>query len=127
MKRGRKMKRKFSLLTLFFVLTTSAYAEHEKFNYNSQKPITCTTPERVKDVLGNMLGELPYFQGEGTAPALDGKSFIKTKLIISVNLETGTFSVVEMLNEYTMCVIAGGEKFQFNSPPTNKTNISLEK
>ena len=126
MKRGRQMKRIFSLLTLFFVLTTSAYAEHEKFNYNSQKPITCTTPERVKDVLGNMLGELPYFQGEGTAPALDGKSFIKTKLIISVNLETGTFSVVEMLNEYTMCVIAGGEKFQFNSPPTNKTNISLE-
>ena len=126
MKRGRKMKRIFSVLTLFFVLTTSAFAEHEKFNYNSQKPITCTTPDRVKDILGNMLGELPYFQGEGTAPALDGKSFIKTKLIISVNLETGTFSVVEMLNEYTMCVIAGGEKFQFNSPPTNKTNISLE-
>ena len=126
MKRGRKMKRIFSLLTLFFVLTTSAYAEHEKFNYNSQKPITCTTPDRVKDILGNMLGELPYFQGEGTAPALDGKSFIKTKLIISVNLDTGTFSVVEMINEYTMCVIAGGEKFQFNSPPTNKTNISLE-
>ena len=126
MKRGRTLKRILSVLTLFFVLTTSAYAEHEKFNYNSQKPITCTTPERVKDVLGNMLGELPYFQGEGTAPALDGKSFIKTKLIISVNLETGTFSVVEMLNEYTMCVIAGGEKFQFNSPPTNKTNISLE-
>ena len=120
------MKRIFSLLTLFFVLTTSAYAEHEKFNYNSQKPVTCTTPERVKDVLGNMLGELPYFQGEGTAPSTDGKSFIKTKLIISVNLETGTFSVVEMLNEYTMCVIAGGQKFKFNSPPTNKTNISLE-
>ena len=127
MKRGRKMKRIFSVLTLFFVLTTSAFAEHEKFNYNSQKPITCTTPDRVKDILGNMLGELPYFQGEGTAPALDGKSFIKTKLIISVNLDTGTFSVVEMINEYTMCVIAGGEKFQFNSPPTNKTNISLEK
>ena len=92
------MKRIFSILTLFFVLTTSAYAEHEKFNYNSQKPVTCTTPERVKDVLGNMLGELHYFQGEGTAASTDGKSFIKTKLIISVNLETGTFSVVEMLN-----------------------------
>ena len=120
------MKRIFSILTLFFVLTTSAYAEHEMFNYNSQKPVTCTTPERVKDVLGNMLGELPYFQGEGTAASTDGKSFIKTKLIISVNLETGTFSVVEMLNEYTMCVIAGGQKFKFNSPPTKKTNISLE-
>ena len=121
------MKRIFSILTLFFVLTTSAYAEHEKFNYNSQKPVTCTTPERVKDVLGNVLGELPYFQGEGTAPSADGKSFIKTKLIISVNLETRTFSVVEMLNQYTMCVIAGGQNFKFNKPLDNKVNISLEK
>ena len=117
------MKRIFSIFTLFFVLTTSAYAEHEKFNYNSQKPVTCTTRERVKDVLGNMLGELPYFQGEGTAPALDGKSFIKTKLIISVNLDTGTFSVVEMINEYTMCVIAGGQKFKLNKPLDDKVNI----
>ena len=70
------MKRIFSILILFFVLTTSAYAEHEKFNYNSQKPVTCTTPERVKDVLGKMLGELAYFQGEGTAASTDGKSFI---------------------------------------------------
>ena len=119
------MKRIFSILTLFFVLTTSAYAEHGKFNYNSQKPITCTTPDRVKDVLGNVLGELPYFQGEGTAPSADGKTFIKTNVIISVNLETGTFSVVEMLNEYTMCVIAGGQKFKFNKPPEQKINTSL--
>ena len=120
------MKKIFSAILLSFVLTTSAYAEHEKFNYNSQKPITCTTPERVKEVLGNMLGELPYFQGEGTAPALDGKTFIKTNVIISVNLETGTFSVVEMINEYTMCVIAGGQKFKFNKPLDDKVNISLE-
>ena len=122
------MKKIFSLLALSFVLTTNAYAEHEKFNYNSQKPITCTTPERVKDILGNTLGELTYFQGEGTAPAMDGKSFIKTNVIVSVNLNTGTFSVVEIIKEGTIaCVIAGGEKFQFNAPPTNnKTNISLE-
>ena len=120
------MKRIFSILTLFFVLTTSAYAEHGKFNYNSQKPITCTTPDRVKEVLGDILGELPYFQGEGTAPALDGKTFIKTNVIISVNLETGTFSVVEMINEFTMCVIAGGQKFKFNKPLDDKVNISLE-
>ena len=119
------MKKIFSVLPLFFVLTTSAYAEHEKFNYNSQKPITCTTPERVKEVLGDVLGELPYFQGEGTAPALDGKTFIKTNVIISVNLETGTFSVVEMINEFTMCVIAGGQKFKFNKPPEQKINTSL--
>ena len=57
------MKKIFSALVLSLVLTTSAYAEHEKCNYNSQKPITCTTPEREKEVLGNMLGELTYLQG----------------------------------------------------------------
>ena len=122
------MKKIFSLFALSFVLTTSAYAEHEKFSYNSQKPVTCTTPEKVKDILGNTLGELPYFQGVGTAAAMDGKSFIKTNVIVSVNLNTGTFSVVEIIKEGTIaCVIAGGDKFQFNAPlKNNKTNISLE-
>ena len=65
------------------------------------------------------------FKVEGTAPSLDGKTFIKTNVIISVNLETGTFSVVEMLNEYTLRVIAGGQKFKFNKPPEQKINTSL--
>ena len=52
------MKRIFSaILTLFFVLTTSAYAEHEKFNYNSQKPVTCTTPEQ-SEIVKEKLGEV---------------------------------------------------------------------
>ena len=120
------MKRIFSILTLFFVLTTTAYAEHEKLNFNSQKPVTCTTPDKIKRLLGDQLGEMPYMQGDGVSAATDGKTFIETNLIIAVNLETKTFSVVEMLNDNLACIIGGGKNFRFNKPPTKKINTSLE-
>ena len=47
------MKKIFSAFILSLVMTTTAYAEHEKFNYNSQKPVTCSTPDKVKNLLGN--------------------------------------------------------------------------
>ena len=131
------MKKIFSTLALSLVLTTSVYADNDdntttnpptmSWNYNSQKPISCTSPKNIRYILGDQLGELPYFQGDGIAAATDGKSFIRTNLIISVNLETRTFSVVEILNDGLACIIGGGDKFQFNVPKvgTDKTNIVL--
>ena len=41
------MKKIFSAFILSLVMTTTAYAEHEKLNYNSQKPVTCMTPQQM--------------------------------------------------------------------------------
>ena len=120
------MKKIFSAFILSLVMTTTTYAEHEKFNYNSQKPVSCTTPDNVKYILGETLGELPYMQGDGISAATDGKTFIQTNLIISVNLETKTFSVVEIINDGLACIIGGGKNFRFNKPPAKKINTSLE-
>ena len=120
------MKKIFSAFILSLVMTTTAYAEHEKFNYNSQKPVTCSTPDKVKNLLGNQLGEMPYMQGEGLAAATDGKTFIKTTLIISINLETKSFSIVELINDNLACIIGGGKNFRFNKAPAKKINTSLE-
>ena len=77
------MRQIFSALVLLLVLTTSAYAEHEKQNYNSQKPVSCMNMEQMLDIVdGGQFGEKPYFQGEGIAPATDGKQFIKTQIIV---------------------------------------------
>ena len=93
------MRQIFRALILLLVLTTSAYAEHEGIlTYNSKKPISCGTPEKMKDIVGGQFGELPYFQGGGLAPAVDGRQFIKTTVVISVNLETTTFSIIEFIN-----------------------------
>ena len=121
------MKKIFSAFVLSFVMITSANAEHEKTTYNSQKPVSCASTDNVTKLLGGTFKEMPYMQGDGLAPALDGGKFIKTNIVIALNLETQTFSVVEIINEKLACIIAGGNNFRFNKPVGNKTNISLEK
>ena len=120
------MRKIFNALVLSLVLTTSAYAEHEKNTYNSQKPVSCNTVEAVTALVGGQFGELPYMQADGVAPAVDGQQFIKTQIVVAVNLETKTFSIVEIINDNLACIVAGGNNFRFNKPPSTKTSISLE-
>ena len=121
------MRKTFSALVLSLVLTTSAYAEHEKNTYNSQKPVSCNTVENVTAIVGGQFGELPYMQGDGLAAAIDGQQFIKTQVVVAVNLETNTFTVVEVISPELACIIAGGNNFRFNKSPSQKTGVSWEK
>ena len=121
------MKKVFSALVLLFVLTTNAYAEHEKNTYNSQKPVTCMTPQQMLAIVDKQFNEAPYIQGDGLAAATDGVQFINTQVIVSINPETRTFSVVELINPQLACVIAGGENVRIVIEPTEKTKVSLEK
>tara|TARA_B100000900_G_C20095757_1_gene519909 strand:- start:80 stop:445 length:366 start_codon:yes stop_codon:yes gene_type:complete len=121
------MKKLFSLLVLSFVLTTNAYAEHEKNTYNSQKPVTCMSPKQMLEIVSGKFNELPYIQGDGLAAATDGVQFIKTQVIVSINPETMTFSVVELINPELACVIAGGENVRIVVKPSEKTKVSWEK
>ena len=127
MKIIEKMKKIFSLLVLSFVLTTNAYAEHEKNTYNSQKPVTCMAPQQMLKIVSGKFNELPYIQGDGLAAATDGIQFINTQVIVSINPETRTFSVVEIINPQLACVIAGGENVRIVIKPSEKTKVSLEK
>ena len=52
----------------------------------------------MKELLMDNLVNYHGLQGEGLAPATDGKQFIKTQVIVAVNLETKTFSIVEFIN-----------------------------
>tara|TARA_B100000424_G_scaffold246098_1_gene217496 strand:- start:627 stop:992 length:366 start_codon:yes stop_codon:yes gene_type:complete len=121
------MKKVFSTLGLLFVLTTSAYAEHEKNTYNSQKPVTCMTPQQMLGIVSGKFNEIPYIQGDGLAAATDGIQFINTQVIVSINPKTRTFSVVEIINPQLACVIAGGENVRIVIKPSEKTKVSLEK
>ena len=46
--------------------------------------------------------------------------------ILSINLETKSFSIVELINDNLACIIGGGKNFRFNKPPAKKINTSLE-
>ena len=121
------MKKVFSALVLLFVLTTSAYAEHEKNTYNSQKPVTCMSPQEMLAIVSKRFKEVPYMHGDGLAAATDGFQFINTQVVISINPETKTFSVVELINPELACVIAGGENIRIVVNPSEKTKVSVEK
>jgi len=118
------MRQPLSALILSLVMSTSAYAS--TLNFNSQKPVNCMTTEEMKNLIGGKYLEMPYMQGVGIAPATDGQQFIKTTVVIALNIETKTFSIVEIINPDLACIIAGGNQFQFNKQPTEKTNIVWE-
>jgi len=120
------MKKLLSAIVLSLVLTTSGYAEHEKNTYNSQKPVSCTTPDQMLKIVKDTFGEVPYFRGKGVAAAVDGKQFIETNIVIAINLETKTFSIVEFIAPNLVCIIGGGNEFEFLAPEAEKTNIVLE-
>ena len=120
------MKKLLSVIVLSLVLTTSAYAEHEKNTYNSQKPVSCTTPDQMLKIVKDTFGEVPYFRGKGVAAATDGQQFIETNIVIAINMETKTFSVVEFIAPNLVCIIGGGNEFEFLAPEAEKTNIVLE-
>ena len=120
------MKKIFSALVLLLVLTTSAYAEHEKQNYNSQKPVSCMNMEQMLAIVDGKFGEKPWFRADGISAATDGKQFIQTQMIVAVNLKTKTFSIVEVISPQIVCIIGSGNNFTFNEPPKQKTNIAWE-
>ena len=124
------MKKIFSALVLSLVLTTSAYAEHEENtpNYNSQKPVNCMSSEQMLALVDKKFGEKPYISGDGVAAATDGTQYIKTQIVIAVNIETKTFSVVEFIGGDLVCIVASGSNFRLNNiDGTEKTNIVWEK
>ena len=120
------MKKLLSAIALSLVLTTSAYAEHEKNTYNSQKPVSCTTPDQMLKIVKDTFGEVPYFRGKGLAAAVDGQQFIETNVVIAINMETKTFSIIEFIAPNLVCIIGGGNNFELLAPEAKKTNIVLE-
>ena len=122
------MRNLFSTLVLSLVLTTSVYAEHEKSLqiYNSQKPVQCMTMDEMMKLVDGQFGEKPWFTADGLAASTDGQQFIKTQVVVAVNIETKTFSFIEIINPNLVCIIGSGNNFTFNEPPTKQTSIVWE-
>ncbi len=127
-RKKREMKNIFSIFALSFVIITSASANAEhlegKVAYNSQKPVACTSPEEALQIVANDYGEMPYFRANGIAPTVDGNQFMQTKVVISINLETKTFTVLEWVTPETVCMVANGNGFEFLNPQKTDTKVN---
>ena len=62
-----------------------------------------------------------------TGTLADGKTFISTQVIIGINLETLTFSIVELINPNLACIIGAGTGFRFvQGEGSKKTNVRIQ-
>ncbi len=81
---------------------------------------------RMMKLVDGQFGEKPWFTADGLAASSDGQQFIKTTVVVAVNLETKTFSVIEIINPDLVCIIGSGNNFTFNEPPSKQTSIVWE-
>ena len=128
-----KMKKLIFKILCFVFITSFAYANDEqvyeetKLNFNSHKPVACSTPDTIIDIVDKTYLEQPYMQGNGISAATDGKTFISTQVIIGINLETQTFSIVEVINPNLACIIGAGTGFRFvKGNGSKKTNVRIQ-
>ena len=120
------------LVSISPLIVTIAYAndekvyENTKLNFNSYKPVACSTPDKIIDIVDKTFLEKPYMEGKGVAAAADGKTFISTQVFIGINLETLTFSIVELINPNLACIIGAGTGFKFIEGGGKKINVHLQ-
>tara|TARA_B100000427_G_C15486872_1_gene585723 strand:- start:1244 stop:1636 length:393 start_codon:yes stop_codon:yes gene_type:complete len=126
------MKKLVFKILCFVFITSFAYANDEqiyeqtKLNFNSYKPVACSTPDKIIDIVDKTFIEKPYMEGKGIAAAADGKTFISTQVYIGINLETQTFSIVELINPNLACIIGAGTGFKLIGSKGKKTNVYLQ-
>jgi len=74
---------------------------------NAWKPIMCENPKSITDLLSNM-GEDPLMTLQNVSVGEKGQ-LIKTVIAFGMNKETGTWSLVEFLNNNWACIIGNGK------------------
>ena len=120
------------LVSISPLIVTIAYANDEKIyeetklNFNSYKPVACSTPDKIIDIVDKVFLEKPYIEGKGIASAADGNTFISTSIIIGINMDTLTFSIVELINPNLACIIGAGTGFKLIGNKGKKTNVHLQ-
>ena len=91
-----------------------------------KKLLSAIALDQMLKIVKDTFGEVPYFRGKGLAAAVDGQQFIETNVVIAINMETKTFSIIEFIAPNLVCIIGGGNNFEFLAPEAKKTNIVLE-
>ena len=74
---------------------------------NAQKPVVCQHPDYVVQVLTDEWGEQPIMTWNNVSVRENGM-LMKTTIAFGLNKETGTWSLVEFIDEDWACFIGNG-------------------
>jgi hypothetical protein len=93
------------LLILLCVIPSLVFAKEV---INEPRTISCLNKENIYKILGEF-DEVPFIRALN-APVLGVANF--NSLVIFVNLKTGSFTIVEKVEEQKYCVLAVGGNFE---------------
>ena len=74
---------------------------------NAQKPVVCQHPDYIVQVLTDEWGEQPIMTWNNVSVRENGM-LMKTTIAFGLNKETGTWSMVEFIDEDWACFIGNG-------------------
>ena len=74
---------------------------------NAQKPVVCQHPDYIIQVLTDEWGEQPIMTWNNVSVRENGM-LMKTTIAFGLNKETGTWSLVEFIDEDWACFIGNG-------------------
>ena len=82
---------------------------------NAQKPVVCQHPDYIVQVLTDEWGEQPIMTWNNVSVRENGM-LMKTTIAFGLNKETGTWSLVEFIDQDWACIIANGWGFTIFTP-----------
>ena len=93
------------LLVLLCMIPNLVFAQEVM---NEPRTISCVNKESIYKLVGNF-DEIPFIRALNV-PVLGLLTF--TSLVIFVNTKTGSFSIVEKVEEQKYCILAVGASFE---------------
>jgi phage/plasmid primase-like uncharacterized protein len=102
------------------LLATTALAQEQNQNKRFITTQACDPVVKMSDLVMNKYGEKPLFQGQGLQFAATNAQPYTSAMMMFVNQDTGTWSLVSLYPDGTACMVANGRKFEPYSGPIGK-------
>tara|TARA_B110000858_G_scaffold197416_1_gene258963 strand:- start:69 stop:389 length:321 start_codon:yes stop_codon:yes gene_type:complete len=79
--------------------------------YWAEKPVECGTLKTIKSIT-DKFGEVPFITMDGYGSQPEGRGTYRTKVIITVNTDTYTWTIIEFPNPQFGCILGSGTSLQ---------------
>jgi hypothetical protein len=99
-------KKMFSILPAL-LFSTAVAAEP----FWADKPVQCGTLQTIKSITDSF-GEVPFITMDGWGAQPEGRGTYKTKVIITVNTDTYTWTIIEFPSPRMGCILGSGTSLQ---------------
>ena len=88
--------------------------------------VRCDTMDNVSKALANEWGEQPFATGNGMIVLSANGMAVPTTLVLTLNVEKGTYTINAVLPNKNACMLMSGNNFALASRPSKKIKIHLK-